>query len=241
MTKPKIVAIHQPNIFPWLGYFDKLARVDVFIFLDAAQFPKTGGVWTNRCKLLIHGQAAWVTLPIVRAYHGVRQINEMEINESTPWRDKLLKTIQMNYAHAPFSTQTFPFIKELINDASKKLVEFNLNAINALVEVLGLSGKELVLQSSLTVDSKATDLLIGLTRAVGGAAYLCGGGAEGYQEDNKFSAAGIELIYQNYHHPAYPQKGVAEFVPGLSVIDVLMNCGFDGTKHLIMDGNDKGK
>jgi hypothetical protein len=82
----RLVAIHQPNFFPWLGYFDKLARADVFILLDDAQYPKTGGTWSNRVQLLINEKPAWVTVPVVRSYHGVRQIREMRIDEQRPWR-----------------------------------------------------------------------------------------------------------------------------------------------------------
>ena len=73
----RVVAIHQPNFFPWLGYFDKIARSDVFIFLDDVQFPKTGGVWSNRVKILIGGEARWSTAPIDRSFTGTRKICEM--------------------------------------------------------------------------------------------------------------------------------------------------------------------
>lgn len=77
MPTRRLVAIHQFNSFPWLGYFDEIGRVDVFILLDNVQFPKTGGTWVNRLQWLVGGKGTWVTAPIVRAYHGVRDIQEM--------------------------------------------------------------------------------------------------------------------------------------------------------------------
>src|SRR3989304_9812833 len=97
-----IVAIHQPNFFPWLGYFNKIVRADLFLVMDNAQFPKKGGTWCNRVKLLIGGKADWMTMPVVRSYPGVRLIKDMKIDNAMPWRAKLLKTIQNNYSRAPF-------------------------------------------------------------------------------------------------------------------------------------------
>ena len=94
MSGNKVVAIHQPTFFPWLGYFNKIARCDQFVVLDSVQFPKKGGTWSNRVKLLLNGQAGWVTMPVERNYHGVRSYAEMCIDNGTPWRDKLVQTIR---------------------------------------------------------------------------------------------------------------------------------------------------
>ena len=234
MSAKRVVAIHQPNFFPWLGYFNKIARADLFLVMDNAQFPRKGGTWMNRVRLLVSGQPAWVTLPVVRAYHGLRLVREMQIDNGAPWREKLLKTIRTNYASASFFPQVFPLIAEAISHPTDSLTEYNLSAINMLSAFLGLDTNKLILGSTLKLeDANATELLIAMVKAVGGTAYLCGGGAAGYQEDEKFSAAGIELIYQNFQHPSYPQGKSVSFVPGLSVIDALMHCGFQGTSRLI--------
>src|SRR5256885_16256985 len=89
-----LVAIHQPNFFPWLAYFDKIARADIFVFLDDVQYEKTGGTWSNRVRLLISGQAAWATMPIRRDYHGVRAANDMAIHNPQAWRGQQLMTPQ---------------------------------------------------------------------------------------------------------------------------------------------------
>jgi len=90
------VAIHQPNFFPWLGYFDKIIRSNVFVFLDEVQFPKKGGSWSNRVKMLIAGEAKWVTASIERNYSGLRNINEMNF-QADNWRVKMLKSLRTNY------------------------------------------------------------------------------------------------------------------------------------------------
>ena len=92
---------------------------------------------------------------------------------------------------------------------------------------------KVILNSTLNCDGSGTDLLVEITQAVDGQAYLCGGGAVDYQEDEKFVEAGIDLIYQNFKYPLYSQGDSSTFVSGLSVIDTLMHCGFEATRVLL--------
>jgi hypothetical protein len=233
MLPRRIVAIHQPNFFPWLGYFHKMARADVFVWLDDAQFAKSGaGTWSNRVRLLIAGSPQWVTMPVRRDYHGVRRTDEMLIDERQPWREKLLKTIRAHYGKAPHFDAVFPTLGGLIENGADRLVDYNRSAIEAIAQRLGIDTGKCVASSTLDVDAHATDRLIALVRRVGGTTYLSGDGAAGYQEDEKFAAAQIELRFQNFVHPVYPQEK-GEFCAGLSVIDALMNCGFERTSALL--------
>jgi len=226
------VAIHQPNFLPWLGFFDKIRRSDVFIVMDNAQFSKTGGTWTNRVQVIVNKEPAWVTVPIVRAYHGFRSIREMRINDSPPWRAKLLRTIEMNYGRAPHFSEVAPVVREIIEHPTSDLAEYNLTAIQTLCGKLQLTTPILV-GSSLATEGRATDLLIAMVTAAEGSAYLAGGGASGYQDDGQFKQAGLELVYQDFQHPHYPQFNTDAFIPGLSIVDALMNCGFDGVRGLL--------
>ena len=230
----KIVAIHQPNFFPWLGYFDKIARSDTFIFMDNAQFPKTGGTWINRVRLLLNGSAAWVTVPVIRSYSGFRLIHEMEINDLTDWRGKFFKTIQANYAKAPFYKQSIPLISELVNNPTKSIADFNIQIITRFCAQLGIDAGRLVRGSTLDTRGTSTDLLISMTKTVSGNIYMCGGGSEGYQEDDKFSASGVELRYQTFSHPVYAQTRTSQFVAGLSILDAVFNIGFEELSYLIV-------
>jgi hypothetical protein len=228
-----LVAIHQPNFLPWLGFFDKIRRSDVFVAMDNVQFAKSGGgTWTNRVQMIVNGQPAWVTVPIVRAFHGVRLIREMKITDDSAWRNKLLRTIEQNYRRAPHFQEVFPILEESIRNPSADLADYNLATIRSLCAVLNLQ-TPIVLGSSLEVEGHATELLISMVRAVGGNAYLAGGGAAGYQEDSSFHQAGVKLIYQEFQHPTYPQFNSTTFKPGLSVVDALMNCGIAGTADLL--------
>jgi hypothetical protein len=228
----RLVAIHQPNFLPWLGFFAKLARADVFVLLDDAQFQKKGGTWTNRVKLLVSGEPTWVTVPVDRGYHGVRSIAEMRIGPERRWRDKLTRTIAQAYARAPGYEQTMPAVERVLEQPTDRLVELNESGIRALAGLLDLDESKLVRSSTLGVESTATERLVELTRAVGGDVYLSGDGAAGYQEDELFAEAGIQLRKLRFSHPRYPQPG-GRHVPGLSAVDALMSCGPAGAAALL--------
>ena len=99
-----IAAIHQPNFFPWLGYFRKMVVADKFVFLDAVQIIKKGGSWANGVKVLVNGDGKWITVPILRG-HGVQNINQVIINNSVPWQKKVIKTIKQNYTEHSVDTE----------------------------------------------------------------------------------------------------------------------------------------
>src|SRR5437763_1510800 len=122
----KLVAIHQPNFFPWLGYFDKLRRADVFVVLDHVQYSKTSGNWGNRVQFLIAGQPRFATMPIRRDYHGVRQVREIKSNDQTPWRENLVKTLQSNYGRARHFTEVFPVVEPLVLNPIANVADYNM-------------------------------------------------------------------------------------------------------------------
>ena len=228
-----LVAIHQPNFFPWLGFFDKLKKAEIFIVLDQVQFPKTGGNWTNRARILVQKTPRWLTVPIVRNYHGFRLISEIEINEKIPWRKKMRDTLRCSYAEAPYYQEIIPLLETLINYQTRNLLRFNMHILEVLMHALRMDYAKVRFQSKLHSQGRATDLLISLTKAVGADTYICGGGASEYQENEKFRQNGIKLVFQSFQHPIYNQHQIKLFIPGLSIIDVLMNCGLTGTKRLI--------
>jgi hypothetical protein len=175
-----------------------------------------------------------MTVPIDRSFHGTRLINEMLINNKTDWRDKIIKSIRQNYIGATFFKEIMPLVESLINESTESLAEYNIKAIRILAERVGLSTDHFILASNLDTKGSSNDLLISITSKVGGDTYMCGGGADGYQEDEKFSKANILLTYQNFKHPIYPQFNTKEFIPGLSIIDALMNCGFENVRKILL-------
>lgn len=219
----KVCAIHQPNFFPWLGYFDKMRRADVFVFLDQVDYPKSGnsmGSWCNRVKLNIGGKAAWVWCPVIRE-SGKQSIDTVRINNQRPWRDDLLKVLVANYKRAANFADALELISGLLAYQTDSLADFNIHAIRRLAEHLGCR-TECVRQSSLPrILETATDRIVALCRHVGADTYLCGGGSSEYIEEAAFAKADIQLVYQNFVPQPYGDS--SRFISGLSVIDWLMH------------------
>jgi hypothetical protein len=157
----------------------------------------------------------------------------MEIDDARPWRKKLEQSVRVSYARAPFFDEAFPLFQRLLHHETKLVAAFNLETIRVLTELLGIATSKLVLGSQLAASGAANELLISMVQAVGGTAYLSGGGSAGYLDERAFAAAGLGLVLQSYAHPVYPQKNVEAFVPGLSILDALMSCGVEGTRRLL--------
>ena len=219
----KLCAIHQPNFFPWLGYFDKLAKADVFVFLDRVSYPKSGSSmssWCNRVKINVGGTATWTSCPVIRE-HGIQIIDTVRIDDRRPWRNDLRLVLEASYRGAVNFQSAFAVVDALLSFETDSLADFNIHAIRTLMPLLGCEAK-CVRQSALPpADQTATARLVALTRLVGADGYLCGGGSAGYLEEAAFADAGLTLRYQDTGVAPYGDP--AQFIPGLSVIDWLMH------------------
>ena len=236
-SETALVCIHQPDFFPWLGFFDKIVRANTFIILDDVQFPKTGGTYCNRVKIMVNGQQLWITAPVSRAYTGVKLINQIELQSGLQWQEKIFKTVFHGYRKAPFFNEIIRILEPLIKNSEKNLSAYNINAIIKICEVLDIKSQILFKSSNLSHAGSSTTLLISLVDAVKGNAYLCGTGSLNYQDDSLFKKSGIHLIHRNFIHPSYKQYTENNFISGLSIIDALMHCGVSGVKKLILKEN----
>jgi len=232
----KIVGIHQPNLFPWLGYFRKIYRSDTFVLLDDVQFQKAGrGNWCNRAGILNNGERKWLTLSVDRKFSGVKLINEMGFAEGVNWKSDILNKLASYYKKSEYFDETFELVSQTMSAEHKSIAEFNMRFIEKLCVTWSFK-TELVRSSSLNVQSASTQRLIDITKNLGGNEYLSGNGAEDYQEISAFEQNGISVSFVSLEYDSYPQVNTDSYVSGLSVLDALFNVGFESTLNLIKSG-----
>lgn len=215
------VGIHQPDYIPWLGLFYKMYLSDVFIHLDDAQYSNQGDHNVNKIKT---PQGVYALKFPVEQHMG-DLINTVRPKYELKWNEKHLKTIEMNYTKAPFFKETFPEIKELLMTQFANVADLNIALNEFIAGKFGIKPK-FVRSSELNIHTKREERVIDLTLAVGGTCYISGNGARAYQIEAHFVDHGIELKYLDYKPIVYPQiRG--EFIPCMSILDYIFNCGYD--------------
>ena len=214
-----IVAIHQPQFFPWIGYFYKIAACDLFIYLDDVQFKKNE--FQNRNKIKTAQGPRWLTVPV--RYSFGQSMREVETDNRRNWRHAHLQTLRTNYAPAPWFQEYFPRLEALYAREWDNIAEFNIATVNLMMEFLGLK-VERRRSSELPSKGASTQRLVSLCSGLGAQTYLSGAGARDYLDASLFAQAGIALRYQEFEHPEYPQL-FGDFEPFLSCLDWVLNTG----------------
>ena len=231
MTKTAV--IHQPDFLSYLGFFHRLLHAELFVILDCAQYVDgTRNAWMNRDKIKTPQGEKWLTVSVKRPPHGT-PINEIELSNQHDWRADNLNLIRENYRVAPFFGEIFPSLEQLYSHPCDKLIQFNLKSIELLMDLFDIR-IEMQLASTLRPNGRKNDLLVDILQKAGATHYLSGAGARAYFEPAPFERANILVLWQNFTHPIYPQLHGA-FVPNLSSIDLLFNCGIARSRELLRD------
>ncbi|WP_429258357.1 WbqC family protein [Paraburkholderia sp. GAS334] len=214
------LSAHQPAYLPWLGYFAKIARADIFVYLDTVQFEKNS--FTNRNRIKGPNGPFWLTVPVRQKGHLEGTLQTLEIDDSLAWRKKHLKAIALSYAKAPGFAEKFARLEALYGGAHASLADFCWWQLQFWIQELGLGATQLVRSSELPVLSKKSDLVLDLCRHFGANRYLSGKLGRDYLNESAFASHDIEVIYQDYRCEPYSQLH-GEFVPALGIVDVWMN------------------
>jgi len=221
------VAIHQPCFVPWLGYLDRMVKADLFVLLDHVQFERRN--YQNRASIRIEDEARWLTVPVVQISQKERIIEKRIDNPPEPlnrwWGTKHFQTLKFAYRKAPYFQHYAPRVQELLETRFELLVDLNDAFLDFLRKELAIT-TPLVKSSELAVEGHRSDLLLNICKAVGADTFLGGmGGSRQYLDTEAFAKAGVAVEWQDYKHPRYSQCGSSSFIPGLTSLDILFNCG----------------
>jgi hypothetical protein len=214
-----IVAVHQPQYLPWLGYFDKIDRADVFVLLDNVQYKKNE--WQNRNRIRTAQGWQWISVPVLNQF--TQQIKDVRINSRVRWKKKHFHALLYNYAKSHYFKEHRPFFERTYNRDWQYLLDINTHVVKYLVSALGIN-TEIVIASNLNVRNHPTERLIDICKALGADTYLAGIGGYKYMDMERFKQAGIEVIFQDFKHRTYSQL-FGTFEPFMSVVDLLFNHG----------------
>lgn len=214
------LVVLQPSYLPWLGYFDQIRRSDVFVFYDTVQFDRRG--WRNRNRIKgCAGKPLWLTVPV----HASREsrICEVEIERGGRWVSKHLQSLRHHYAKAPYTARYLPELEALLSAGWERIADLDIALTRLMCDWMGYESR-FVRASEVEVQGCRNERLLAYCRHFGATRYLSGDSARGYLDVDLFRSNGVEVVWQDYHHPVYAQQHGA-FVSHLSALDLLLNCG----------------
>jgi hypothetical protein len=227
-----ILTAHQPVYLPWLGLFHKIALADKFISFDQVQYvPKD---WINRNKVMASNGPAWLTVPCMKVGRFESNISETKIDNTTNWASKHWKTLQLNYGKSKFFKRYADFFEGTYNRSWDLLADLNMHMLLWFLNELSI---KVPVQSAgdYKFQGEKSGLVLDMCKQLGAKLYIFGALGRDYADQEAFSAAGVDIMFQDYQHPVYAQMK-RDFVSHLAIVDLLFNCGPD-SYEILMSGN----
>ena len=219
------VAISQPMLFPWPGFFEQMMLADVWLWLDDVQFSR--GSFTNRIQIRHDGAIKWMTIPLVGkgSFQRIR-----DLVSTGDFRDSHISLMRQAYARAPFVKDAIAIMEEVY--AQETLCDLLITSSEAPARWLGLgTGQRRVCTSAMNVGGVSWQRVLELVRAVAGDTYLTGHGAANYLDHESFEAAGVAVEYMAYSKTPWAQGG-AVFTPYVSILDLIAHTGRGAVAYL---------
>lgn len=215
------LAIMQPYLFPYLGYFHLIHAIDKFVFYDDVNFIKQG--WINRNSILLNQEPHLFTVP-VRQISSFKKINETELDSARylSWKKRFFKTIDHAYRNAPYFNSTRRLIEDVFSEDTKYVSDLAILSILSVSKYLNLR-RDMILTAQIYANAhlQADDRVLDICKREGATVYVNPRGGKDLYSREVFAANGIDLKFISSDIPRYRQFG-GEFVAELSIIDVLM-------------------
>lgn len=224
------VGIMQPYFFPYIGYWQLLNAVDKYVVYDDVNYIKNG--WINRNRILINGQPHWFTLPLDKA-SPFNLINEINISSENKVKENMLKTLHMAYHKAPFFNEVFPLVEKTIF-YSLNLSESLFFSIQEITKYLGIR-TELILSSTLSKDNtlKGKNKVLSICKLLNADVYLNAIGGQDLYDKQEFQEHDLKLEFLQTDKVIIYKQLKNQFVPNLSIIDVLMFNSAEQIKQML--------
>ena len=225
------IAIMQPYFFPYLGYWQLINAVDKFVVYDNIEYTKKG--WINRNQILINGEAKMFTIPLKKDsdYLFINQRFRADISRKE--MEKILGRIKFSYAKAPFFTETYPLVEKCFMHNSLNLFDFIFYSIKEILNHLKINTK-IIMSSALNIDEslKGEDKVLDICKSLDTSLYFNAIGGQELYNKARFKQNGFELKFIKMNEIRYSQFS-SEFVPFLSIIDVMMFNSVDQTRNML--------
>jgi hypothetical protein len=215
------LAILQPGYLPWLGFFEQMYRSDIFLVYDDVQYDKHS--WRNRNRIKTSQGWQWLSVPILTSGQNKPANRDILIDNSSNWKTKHRSSIRQHYSRARSFDTCFPAFDAIYQREWKYLIDLDMALIYQIMEFLGLK-RDLRFASDLNVPGHQAERLVSLCKALGADTFYEGAAGRNYIEEALFISNNVRLVYQDYPHPVYRQL-YGEFVPYMSVIDLILNHG----------------
>ena len=227
-----ILTTHQPVYLPWLGLFHKIALADHFVSLNQVQYQVND--WNNRNKIRTSTGDIWLSVPVKHRNHLNLSYEDILIDNARPWRRKHWKSICQNYKAAPCFKKYADYFEDCYSRDWQTLLDLNESMLVWFLKTLGID-VPISSARAMELQGQKSDLLLDMCVKKRADVFIFGAQGRDYADKDSFAKAGVLPLFQSYRHPVYRQLH-GEFMPNLSIIDLLFNCGEDSLE-ILMSGN----
>jgi hypothetical protein len=231
----KILTAHQPVYLPWCGLIHKIALADEFVVFDAVQYLKKD--WNNRNKIKTAQGPSWLTVPVKTHGKFDQLLIDVKIDNEQNWSKKHLRAFHLNYSKTPYFESYIDFFEDLYAREWEFLAELNNYILQFILSDLGIK-IPIKLAHQLDFEGSKSALVQNMCEKLNADIYIFGALGKDYADINSFHQAGVQVYFQEYKHPKYPQR-FSEFEPYMTIFDLMFNCGPSSLSILMSDNMDK--
>ena len=228
------VAIMQPYMFPFAGYYQLVEAVDTFVFYDDVDFITRG--WINRNNLLVQGEKHLFTVPVKKASQN-RRINETDVDTNGKWLKKFFKTLRHVYGQHPFYKMTQNLVEQVFDELPCSIAHLASESVVCVTEEIEIETSFLWSSDlNISTDLGKAERLIAICKELDAISYVNAIGGKGLYDKSYFKNQGVDLLFLKPNLRRYQQHQTDQFVPGLSILDVLMNVKSNQVRDEVIKG-----